>query len=227
MNRILVIASHPDDEVLGCGAAIKRFSQEGKEVHVCILGEGITSRNSLSAGDQVKMLSDLHVTSHRVASFLGAKSCRVGDFPDNRFDTVALLDVAKYIEKVINELQPDTLFTQSFGDLNVDHSVTFRSTLIAARPMLGSSVKRFLSYEVNSSSEWGFGQLGAFFKPNFFLDISQVVDAKILAMKMYEGESREFPHPRSDIAILAQAQKWGSVCGCSAAEAFQTVFDIL
>ena len=227
MNKILIIASHPDDEVLGCGASIKRFSQEGKDVHVYILGEGITSRHSSNGAEVSAEVKALQATSQKVASFLGAKSCRVGDLPDNRFDTLAMLDIVRKIEGVVQELQPDTVFTQDAGDLNIDHAVTFRAALTAVRPIAGSCVKRFFSYEVNSSTDWAFGRFKPVFNPNYFVDVSRFIDSKIEAMKMYVGEDREFPHPRSDKAIMAQAQKLGSVCGCAAAEAFQIIFSII
>jgi LmbE family N-acetylglucosaminyl deacetylase len=224
--NILVIAAHPDDEVLGCGGAIARYSGEGHQVHVAILGEGVTSRYASRDRADGGLVDELHGHSRRVSELLGAKALHTFSLPDNRFDTVPLIDVVKIIEGLVEELQPQMVFTQHGGDLNVDHVVVFRATLTAVRPLANRSVKRLYAYEVASSTEWAFQQFSPVFQPSLFLDISQTLDLKIKAMEIYEGEIRAFPHPRSPEALHATALRWGSVAGLPAAEAFQCIYEI-
>jgi LmbE family N-acetylglucosaminyl deacetylase len=222
-NRILIIASHPDDEVLGCGGTIRRLANEGHTVHIAILGEGITSRYAKREHADKDEIRQLKTRSQRVCKMLGAKNVSLHGLPDNRFDTLALLDIAKIIEGVIGEFQPSVVYTQHGGDLNIDHVITFRATLTATRPMEKCPVKELYAYEVASSSEWSFNQFSPAFIPNSFVDISLTLGTKIKAMGIYEGEVRPFPHPRSGDALNAAARHWGSVVGVKAAEAFQLV----
>ncbi|MFA6568256.1 MAG: PIG-L family deacetylase [Victivallales bacterium] len=222
-NRILVIASHPDDEVLGCGGTVRRLANEGHNVRIAILGEGITSRcTQREQADQAE-LRQLQLRSQNACKLLGAENISFHSLPDNRFDTVPLLEVAKIIEGLIEDFHPSIVYTQHGGDLNIDHVITFRATLTAARPTENCPVKELYAYEVASSSEWSFSQFSPAFIPNFFVDINQTLDIKIKAMNIYEGEVRAFPHPRSAEALHATAQRWGSVIGVKAAEAFQLV----
>lgn len=221
--KVLVIASHPDDEILGCGGTMARLSKEGNEVHILILGEGLTSRSPERAGSSTEELDALKATARRSADLVGASACRVLSFPDNRFDTVPLLEIAKEIERSIDEVRPSWVFTQHGGDLNIDHVLTYRATLIATRPMGNYSVRQVCAYEVASSSEWAFQRFSPRFTPNFFVDISTTLECKIAAMENYETEARTFPHPRSPDALRAQAARWGTTVGCAAAEAFEIV----
>lgn len=221
--KILVIAAHPDDEVLGCGGVIARYSREKHEVYTLILGEGATSRYDKRNDADPSLVKALEDKSRKAAEILGAKKVYFSGFPDNRFDTVPLLDIVKAIETLINEIKPEIVYTQHGGDLNIDHVITFRAALTATRPMAGVCVKEVYAYEVPSSSEWAFQAFDPQFKPNVFVDISKTLDLKIEAMKAYESESREFPHPRSPEALRSIAMKWGSTSGMKAAEAFQLI----
>ena len=220
---VLVIASHPDDEVLGCGGTIARLSQQGTPVYIAILGEGMTSRAEEADASQLKKL---HEDARRVAKLLGAADLFMCQLSDNRFDTVALLDIVKEIEALIDRVQPHTVYTQHGGDLNVDHVATFRATLTATRPMAESTVKSVYSYEVPSSTEWSFGQFAPAFMPQRFVEITETLDVKIEAMQTYETESRAFPHPRSPEALRALAAWRGSQVGVEAAEAFAVVREV-
>ncbi len=219
----LVLAAHPDDEVLGCGGTMARLAQEGEAVYVAILGEGITSRSAQRRQADASQVEALHNCSHRVATHLGARECFLYGLPDNRFDTVPLLDIVKIVEDLITKLRPDTVYTQHGGDLNVDHVQLYRATLTATRPMAGCPVKAVYAYEVASSTEWAFQQFSPAFRPNVFVSIETTLDRKIEAMQMYESEARVFPHPRAPEALKAQAQRWGTAAGLSAAEAFDLV----
>jgi len=223
---VLVLAAHPDDEVLGCGGTIARLVAAGEDVSIAILGEGITSRYTHPSDADFDQLRALHSNSQRAADMLGAKRLFMFGFPDNRFDTVPLLDVVKVVEKLIDDLRPTMVYTQHGGDLNVDHMVLFRATLTATRPMAGTPVKSVYSYEVASSSEWAFQQFAPEFRPNVFVDIETTLEAKIAAMQVYESEARPFPHPRSPDALRAQARRWGTTVGVSAAEAFQLIREL-
>lgn len=219
---VLVIAAHPDDEVLGCGGTIARLSRESQDIYLFILGEGITSRyGQRQDADQMELL-DLRSRSQQVAKLLGAKDLFLYDLPDNRFDTLPLLDLTKIIEEIIKKVQPQIIYTHHGGDLNLDHSLTFRATLTATRPMTGSPVKEIYTFEVPSSTEWAFGRLGSF-NPNVFVDVNATIETKLQGMAVYQSELRPYPHPRSPEAIRAISRRWGSVAGCEFAEAFELI----
>lgn len=221
--NVLIVAAHPDDEVLGCGGTIARLSSEGHCVNVLILGEGITSR--IEEGPVEEKLKELNIQAKEVGAHLGVENVILASFPDNRFDTVALLDIIQCIESTIHCVKPDVVYTQAGGDLNSDHQLTFKATMTAVRPMEGSKVRALYAYEVASSTEWAFGQFEPRFLPSRFVDISDFLEKKLTAMRVYEGELRDFPHPRSIEALRANAEKWGAVSGMRAAEAFQIIFE--
>lgn len=225
-DRVLVIAAHPDDEVLGCGGTMARLAKETHDVFIAILGEGITSRYAQREQADPEKIKELHGRSRRVAELVGAKDLFMYSLPDNRFDTVPMLDVVKIIEELVGKLKPQVVYTQHGGDLNVDHAVTCRATMTATRPGDGSAVKTVYAYEVASSTEWAFQKFSPVFHPNVFVDIGATLETKIQAMQAYESEARPFPHPRSPEAIRAIAQRWGSVVGVHAAEAFELIRDI-
>ncbi|MFA4876152.1 MAG: PIG-L family deacetylase [Methanoregula sp.] len=221
--RILIIAAHPDDEVLGCGGTIARMSKEGHHISIVILGEGITSRYPHREDADRRSVQDLHEHSHEVAKLLGAKDLQIFDLPDNRFDTVPLLDIVKILEEHLEKIHPDLVYTHHSADLNLDHVLLNRATLIATRPLENSSVKTVLAYEVPSSTEWTFQNPRQGFQPNIFVNVTKTLETKIEAMKLYDEENREYPHPRSPEALRAIANRWGSVSGLKAAEAFELI----
>lgn len=220
---VLVVAAHPDDEVLGCGGTIARLAEEGYPVYIAVLGEGITSRHSQRGDADLDMVAALESCSRRVAMLLGAKDVFVHRLPDNRFDTVPLLDVVKIVERLIEDLKPQVIYAHHGGDLNIDHAVAFRAVLTATRPLQGCSVKELYVYEVPSATEWAFAQWAPSFHPNVFVDINPTLEKKVEAMQIYESEARTFPHPRSAEALRALAQLRGSTVGLEAAEAFELI----
>ena len=222
-KKIMVIAAHPDDEVLGCGGTIARLANEEYDIYLAILGEGITSRYKEREEAGTELLKELHKRSQQVADLLGGKDLFLYSLPDNSFDTVPLLEIVNIIEDLIEELKPSVIYTHHAGDLNIDHAITHRAVLTATRPTEGHPVKEIYAFEVPSSTEWAFGQYNRAFKPNLFIDISETLDLKIKAMELYESESRNFPHPRSPEALNALAYYRGSAVGFKAAEGFEVV----
>lgn len=224
--KILVVAAHPDDEVLGCGGTIARLSQEGHEISIAIFGEGVTSRYRQRELADRSLVQDLHASSRRVGKLLGAKDVFTHNLPDNRFDTVPLLDVIKIVEDLIARLAPEVIYTQHGGDLNIDHMTVFRAVLTATRPVPDQSVREIYAFEVPSATEWAFQRFEPAFRANMFVDISNTLDVKVRALAHYEMEARAFPHPRSPEALEAIARRWGSVVGCQAVEAFELIRSI-
>lgn len=220
-KRILVIAAHPDDEVLGCGGSIAKFSAGGDKVFALILGEGAMSRfDTRKDGLKSKAPAKLKAASARVARIMGIKMVSMFNFPDNRFDTVPLLEIAKVIEKVKNGIKPDIVYTHHRDDLNIDHRITYDAVLTACRPLKGETVKEIYSFEVPSSTEWNYP---ASFNPDVFIDINRTICKKIAALKCYKSELRQFPHPRSEEGARHLAAYRGSMAGLNCAEAFETV----
>jgi LmbE family N-acetylglucosaminyl deacetylase len=217
---VLVVAAHPDDEVLGCGGTAARLAKEGRDVCIGILGEGITSRGANRDEAIPQTLAAIQEDCRRAASVLGAKDVVFFGLPDNRFDTVPMLEVVKAVEGLIQRVRPEVVYTHHAGDLNIDHRILHRAVVTATRPMPGCGVRRVYAFEVASSTEWAFGQCGPVFGPNVFVDISTTLETKLRAMRCYGTEARDFPHPRSVDALRAHAQRWGSVAGVAAAEAF-------
>ena len=222
-NSVAVIAAHPDDEVLGCGGTIARLSREGREIYIAILGEGVTSRYDQREQANKTLMDALRTTSRRVGELLGVKDVLAYDLPDNRFDTVPLLDVVKIVEDLIARFTPEVIYTHHGGDLNIDHTVVHRAVLTATRPTQGQPVREIYAFEVPSSTEWAFQSFAPSFRPNVFVNIGATLNRKIEAMSRYELEARRFPHPRSPEALQALARRWGSAAGCEAAEAFELV----
>lgn len=219
---IAVVAAHPDDEVLGCGGVIARESAK-HQVHVVILGEGIQARYNRRNLTSRRRQAQLEANARAAAKVLGAASIRFERLPDNQFDTVPLLAIVKRIERHIHALRPEVIYTHHAGDLNADHVRTARAVLTASRPVDGCPVREVYAFEVPSSTEWAFQRLGEAFRPNVFENISTTLEQKLKAMRCYVGEIRSAPHPRSLEVLRASAQRWGSVVGVEAAEAFELI----
>jgi len=218
-----VVAAHPDDEVLGCGGTISRLSDEGHDVYVAILGEGITSRYPERPQANPSKIEELRNACKKAADYLGVKDLFIHQLPDNRFDTVPLLDVVKIIEELVERIEPMSIYTHHGGDLNIDHVITHRAVMTAVRPVKDCPVKDLYAFEVASATEWAFHQFQPVFKPMAFWDISTSIHQKIEALGCYESEVRIFPHPRSPDAIKASARRWGAAVGFDYAEAFELI----
>ncbi|TLU81986.1 MAG: PIG-L family deacetylase [Chlorobium sp.] len=219
LQSILVLAAHPDDEVLGCGGTIAKLADEGVIIHVAFLADGIFSRSDEQTILQEK-LQIRRTAAQKACTLLGVKSLSFGDFPDNRMDTVALLDITKAVESLITEHQVDTVFTHHAGDLNVDHRRVHEAVVTACRPQNGYPVKTLLSFEVPSSTEWQLTGSAPPFTPNWFVDISATLNRKMAALEAYAAELRDWPHPRSRQGVEHLAHWRGATVGVDAAEAF-------
>jgi LmbE family N-acetylglucosaminyl deacetylase len=220
-RTILVVAAHPDDELLGCAGTIARHVSAGDAVHVAILAEGATSRDATRNTEAHDAeLDALVAAAHRAGTLLGVTSVECLGLPDNRLDSLDLLEVVKPVEALIARHRPDTIYTHHLGDVNVDHNIVHRAVFTAARPLPGHPVTRILAFETVSSTEWMPAGSAPTFAPNWFVDISTTLEAKLAALAVYESEMREWPHPRSLKAVEHLARWRGAQVGCDAAEAF-------
>lgn len=222
----MIVVAHPDDELLGLGASMNKLITEYSiTAHVIILGEGITSRSDNR--DIRKWESELAVHKQNIGNAqkaIGYQSVSIYDFPDNRFDTVALLDIIKVIEKEKSQFNPEIIFTHHGGDVNIDHQRSFEAVLTACRPMAQERVKTIVTFETPSGTEWRASSDPKHFIPNLFISVTEDnLNAKIKGMESYEFEKRTYPHPRSPQALKIQAQRWGVLIGANFAEAFQII----
>lgn len=217
-ERILVVAAHPDDEILGIGGTAARHADEGADVHVLIVAEGATSRNP----DATEELHHLRQAAAAAAAILGTRPPRFAGLPDNRMDSLDLLDIVKRVEEVVDDVRPRLVYTHHGGDLNVDHVLTHRAVLTACRPLPGSTVDGIFTFETVSSTEWA-PEAAAQFHPQHFVDVTDTLERKLEALRAYDMEMRPFPHARSLRAVDAVARARGASVGMEAAEAFGVV----
>ena len=225
-KHIMVVAAHPDDELLGLGATMhKLIKEQGVPTRVVILGEGITSRSDARDTERWKEVLERHHQNVETArQLISYHSVQAYNFSDNRFDSYALLDIVKVVEYEKEQFRPDFIFTHHGGDLNIDHQMTFQAVMTATRPMEDEQVKAVFTFETPSASEWQATCDPRHFMPNFYMEISEDdLKAKCDAMAAYEFESRVYPHPRSSEALKILAKYRGYTIGKQFAEAFQIV----
>jgi len=220
-KKVLVVAAHPDDEILGCGGTITRHINESDSVHVMILAEGITSRSHTNEeGEKQKELSKLAQAAQKANEILGVTALTLHNFPDNRMDTLDRLDVIKKVNGVVEKIQPEIVYTHHAGDINIDHRRTHEAVITVCRPQPGNSVETLLFFEVASSTEYQVSGFAPPFNANWFVDISSTFEKKLEALLAYTTEMRDWPHSRSVKAIEHQARWRGASVGVEAAEAF-------
>ena len=225
-KKVLVVVAHPDDELLGIGGTINRLVKEYNcLVKVLILGEGITSREQTRDTERWKLELEQHKKNiFQAKSVIGYQEISICDFPDNRFDSVDILDIIKVIEKEKQAFKPEIVFTHHGGDLNIDHQRTHEAVITACRPMEHEPVKMIVCFETPSCTEWRSSADPKHFIPNMFIEISQEnLQTKIKGMEAYEYEKRSYPHPRSSEALTILSQRWGVVIGRKYAEAFMLI----
>lgn len=213
----LVLAAHPDDEVLGCGGTMAKRIKEGDEVTVAILTDGAVTRYKKG------MAKVLKTNAAECAKALGVSKIIFKNLPNQLLDAMPITKVIKEIEEIIEETAPDMVYTHDKGDLNRDHAVVYEATLVAARPLPGCKIKGLFTYFVPSSSEYNDVDEKSVFIPNVFVDINQTIDKKIKAFMYYKSEARPYPHPRSPEALRVYAKRWGIQAGVEYAEAFRLI----
>ena len=219
MKRVLVIAAHPDDEVLGVGGTVAKLSAQGVECHLLIITDGSSAQYRDS--DHLQEIIDAKkIETKNCADILGFKSIHYGELQDMRLDKTPHIVINQVIEKVIDEVQPYTVFTHFYGDVNRDHQEVYKSTLVAVRPVMGQMVKELYCYRVPSSTEWTPNKADTMFMPNYFVDIAHYSDLKYKAFSCYSTELREYPHPRSVQYLIETDKAAGLKVGLYAAEEF-------
>lgn len=219
--RVLVIAAHPDDELLGLGATVARHADAGDEVTSLVVSDGATSRYEEGAD---RTLQD---AGRAAARILGVRELRFLGLPDQRLDTLPILEVIQRVERVVGEISPHMVYTHHWGDVNRDHRVVSEAVMVACRPIGPDHPKRLLCFETPSSSEWSSTDPSLTFIPNYFVDVTATIDRKLEAMACYATEVRPAPHPRSLEALRSRAQYWGQIVTRPFAEAFVLVREVV
>ena len=221
--RTLVVAAHPDDEVLGCGATMARIASNGGTVQTIFLADGESARFPLSkiiSKEVTERIQARKEAAYSAAEILGSLPPKFFDLPDNRLDTVPILEIARIIEQEIALFKPNLVMTHFLGDINVDHQKVHEAILIALRPQSGINARELICFEVPSSTEWRPSGLGQVFSPNLFIDVKGFGEQKLAALKAYDAEMRPFPHPRSYEAIESLMKWRGASSNNMLAEAF-------
>lgn len=211
MHKVLVVAAHPDDELLGIGGIVLRHTDAGDEVRTVIMCEGESLRYQADVGQNLAI--------QEAAKVLGVSRVYQLKFPDQRLDTYTLTDLITPLEQISDEFQPDIIYCQSACDANRDHKILFEAAMIAFRPN-SPWIRDFYGFYTASSTEWGYPRN---FVPDTWVDISHVLERKIEAFEKYHSEMRPYPHPRSSDALRYQSHFWGNQCCMDAAEVLMTV----
>jgi len=215
-RRVLVIAAHPDDEVLGCGGTMALHARAGDRVTVVIASGGRSEEESSHGVAQ-------HSYTRRALARLGVEDVRLLGFPDQTLDTYPLTEIVRPLEQIVQELRPSVVYCQYGGDINRDHEILFKAILVAVRPT-EPCLQAVYAFDTASSTEWAYPRT---FAPDTWVDISATLEAKLEAMACYESEVRDYPHPRSLAALRHRAAAWGNQCCQEAAEVFMTVRRVL
>lgn len=213
-NTVLVVAAHSDDEALGCAGTITKHIMTGDKVHLLFMTDGVAAR----LGNEGKV-AERQIVSREVAEVFQATSITNLNFPDNKMDTVPLLDVTKEVEKVVGEVCPNIIYTHHIGDVNIDHQITHKAVMTACRPQPCFCVKEIYAFEVLSSTEWQVPNVLPFM-PNVFIDITEQIEIKRKVLELYSAEMRKAPHSRSIENVIDLARVRGSSVGVKYAEAF-------
>lgn len=220
-DRILVLAAHPDDESIGCGASIARWIAEGHEVAVWFATDGVSSRHT-----QPETAAERLAASRSALALLGVETLYAEGFPDNAMDTVSRLAVCQAMNRALSNFEPTRIVTHSQADLNVDHRIVGECASVVSRPIPGTSIKSVWHFEVPSSTGW-FGNGRTAFAPTLFVDVSDYWQLKSQALHAYGPEIPDWPHARSAEALEALALFRGSTVGVGAAEAFEVSWTLM
>lgn len=230
--NILLVCAHPDDETIGMGGTLKKLSKSNR-IKVLFLSEGITARRKtgyvsipqydITHEEINKMKEEIEVRKEhakKALKILGVHETRFLDLPNQELDQIPLLKIIKEIEKEVSLINASIVFTHHYNDLNLDHRVAYEATITAARPIPNSTISSIISFEIPAATDW---RKPYQFNPNLFIDITSQLPSKIRALQAYQYEIRKSPHPRSKEMTEAVAQRWGSLSGYKAAEAFEII----
>lgn len=221
MKNILVVAAHPDDELLGAGATLRKHVEAGGKVFALILGQGVFSRDAGTEEDLKKLQAD----SRRAGEVIGFSDIFFAEFPDNAFDSVPLLQIVKVVEKIFSEVKPDVVYTHHEYDLNIDHRLAFEAVLTASRPCNANAPRELYTFETLSSTEWQSKDQKQF-APNVYVNVESTFSKKIEALQHYKSEIREYPHSRSLKGVQILSEFRGLEAHLKNAEAFRLIRQI-
>lgn len=226
-KTVLVVAAHPDDEVLGCGATVAGLKRQGWRAVLVLMTRGVTGRSETVeavTAEDLQAQQALAEQTARAAQVIGFDRVVSHDFPDNRMDTVARADLAHVLASLVQEERPHLVLTHHPGDYNWDHTLTFEAVMMAARPNPPEFCPpEIRTFEILSSTERAWQEPSRAFHPNCWVDVARTIDRKKLALSYYAGELRSYPHPRSLEAMEYLARKRGNEVGLAYAEAFHIV----
>ncbi len=226
--NVLVVAAHPDDEVLGCGGTIARHVAANDAVSVLFLSEGVSSRSVPGeARDWAPEIDEREGFARRAAGILGFSIVDFLRHPNLRMRDAPMLDLVKQVDAAIRATSPHVVYTHHVGDMNTDHGMAVEAVVTACRPREGLTVRGIYSFEVPSSTEWNTPGLASPFLPTRYVDITDFLAIKIRAMACYDHEMRTMPHPRSTHGVAALANFRGVSVGVTAAEAFVVLREIV
>jgi N-acetylglucosamine malate deacetylase 1 len=218
MSRVLVLAAHPDDEILGMGGTIAVHAvTRGDDVRIVCVTDGSSTQYPGDAALRERKNEE----AKRAARELGVEDYVHLDLPDMRLDTLAHVDVNRVVEEQVRSCGAEVVYTPH-PDVNRDHAALFDSVAVATRPTPGQVVRRVLTYAPTSSTEWTPAARN-WFVPNWFVDVTETLERKLAAFACHETERREYPHPRSERALRAHAELHGASVGCEYAEPFVLV----
>ena len=217
----LIVAAHPDDEILGAGATIHKLIKEGHKVALAIMVSQAAARKDLSA--------TLSEDEKEALAIVGVEKTYHADFPNIKMNTTPHLELVQFVESCITDWKADAIITHHPSDTNNDHVQTSYAVQAACRLFQRRdnlpALKELLYMEVPSSTEWSFDSSANRFMPNYFVEIGKEgVDIKIKALSAYKGVMREYPHPRSRQALEGLAAYRGAQSGCNYAEAFECAY---
>ena len=220
--KILIIAAHPDDEVYGMGGTIAKLSSLGHQVYILIVTEGCSAQYP----GNPQIIEDKKQEALQCSQILSVSEVIFGNLPDMKLDSISHVEINAVIEKTVNAIKPDIVYTHHKGDINKDHRLVYESTLVACRPTAGQCAKQLLCYQVPSSSEWCGPNAEEIFIPNVFEEIETYAKTKHQAILTYKTEIREYPHPRSLEYVTLWDKSTGMKVGLKQAEAFRLIRDI-
>ena len=223
-KKVLIVAAHPDDEVLGCGGTIARHTDDRDEVHVVFMADGVSSRKDKEYDKKIQNRKDSAIAASKI---LGVESVEFFGFPDNRMDTLAMLDIVKKLEEVFDKIRPSVVYTHFSCDLNIDHRITHQAVMTICRPLPKQVVREIYSFEIPSSTGWLSPSQENAFTPHRFVNVANTMDRKIEALNAYKEEIYEFPHFRSIKGVVSMMQMRGASVGVSAVESFMVLRQII